>query len=230
MIDTTTEQRSLDWFRSRLGNVTGSKASDIMTTSRKKDEAFGDTAKTYLKTLAFERTINPEVINDNEAFQEYLDEVNVTSKAMRIGTEREDDAVACFTDSFDEQYEVTEVSSCQHDTIPYFAASPDRILKDKQTGEIGILEVKCPTGGVHIGYKSEVKDAASLKTAKKEYYWQMVAEMSCTEAKFGIFLSYNPYSSYPVHVVYIERNEEDIKQLEERVILANQYVDEIINK
>ena len=230
MIDTATEQRSLDWFRARLGNVTGSKVSDIMTASRKKDEIFGDTAKTYLKTLAFERTINPEVINDDEAFQEYLDEVNVTSKAMRIGTEREDDAVACFTDSFDEQYEVTEVSSCKHDTIPYFAASPDRILKDKQTGEIGILEVKCPTGGVHIGYKSEVKDAASLKTAKKEYYWQMVAEMSCTEAKFGVFLSYNPYSSYPVHVVYIERNEEDIKQLEERVVLANQYVDEIINK
>lgn len=230
MIDTTTEQRSLDWFRARLGNVTGSKVSDIMTTSRKKDEVFGDTAKTYLKTLAFERTINPEVINDDEAFQEYLDEVNVTSKAMRIGTEREDDAVACFTDSFDEQYEVTEVSSCKHDTIPYFAASPDRILKDKQTGEIGILEVKCPTGGVHIGYKSEVKDAASLKTAKKEYYWQMMAEMSCTGAKFGIFLSYNPYSNYPVHVVYIERNEEDIKQLEERVVLANQYVDEIINK
>lgn len=230
MIDTTTEQRSLDWFRTRLGNVTGSKVSDIMTASRKKDEAFGDTAKTYLKTLAFERTINPEVINDDEAFQEYLDEVNVTSKAMRIGTEREDDAVACFTDSFDEQYEVTEVSSCKHDTIPYFAASPDRILKDKQTGEIGILEVKCPTGGVHIGYKTEVKDAASLKTAKKEYYWQMMAEMSCTGAKFGIFLSYNPYSSYPVHVVYIERNEEDIKQIEERVVLANQYINEIINK
>lgn len=230
MIDTTIEQRSLDWFRARLGNVTGSKVSDIMTTSRKKDEVFGDTAKTYLKTLAFERTMNPDVINDDEAFQSYLEEVNVTSKAMRIGTEREDDAVACFTDSFDEQYEVTEVSSCKHDTIPYFAASPDRILKDKQTGEIGILEVKCPTGGVHIGYKSEVKDAASLKTAKKEYYWQMMAEMSCTGAKFGIFLSYNPYSSYPVHVVYIERNEEDINLLEERVVLANQYIDETINK
>lgn len=230
MIDTTTEQRSLDWFRARLGSVTGSKVSDIMTTSRKKDEVFGDTAKTYLKTLAFERTINPDVINDDEAFRNYLEEVNVTSKAMRIGTEREDDAVACFIDSFDEQYEVTEVASCKHGTIPHFAASPDRILKDKQTGEIGILEVKCPTGGVHIGYKSEVKDAASLKTAKKEYYWQMMAEMSCTGAKFGIFLSYNPYSSYPVHVVYIERNEEDIKQLEERVVLANQYIDEIINK
>lgn len=230
MIDTTTEQRSLDWFRARLGNVTGSKVSDIMTTSRKKDEVFGDTAKTYLKTLAFERTMNPDVINDDEAFQSYLEEVNVTSKAMRIGTEREDDAVACFIDSFDEQYEVTEVSSCKHDTIPYFAASPDRILKDKQTGEIGILEVKCPTGGVHIGYKSEVKDAVSLKTVKKEYYWQMMAEMSCTGAKFGIFLSYNPYSSYPVHVVYIERNEEDIKLLEERVALANQYIDETINK
>lgn len=230
MIDTTTEQRSLDWFRARLGNVTGSKVSDIMTTSRKKDEVFGDTAKTYLKTLAFERTMNPDVINDDEAFQSYLEEVNITSKAMRIGTEREDDAVACFTDSFDEQYEVAEVSSCKHDAIPYFAASPDRILKDKQTGEIGILEVKCPTGGVHIGYKSEVKDAVSLKTAKKEYYWQMMAEMSCTGAKFGIFLSYNPYSSYPVHVVYIERNEEDIKPLEERVVLANQYIDEIINK
>lgn len=58
----------------------------------------------------------------------------------------------------------------------------------------------------------------------------MMAEMSCTGAKFGIFLSYNPYSSYPVHVVYIERNEEDIKLLEERVVLANQYINETINK
>jgi hypothetical protein len=230
MIDVTTEQRSLDWFRARLGHATGSKISDIMTASRKKDEVFGDTAKTYLKTLAFERTLNQEVVNDDQAFQDYLDEVNVTSKAMRIGTEREDEAVNCFKDVFEEQYEITEVSSCKHDTIPFFAASPDRILRDKQTGEIGILEVKCPTGGVHIGYLAEIKNAASLKAVKKEYYWQMMAEMSCTGAKYGVFLSYNPWSKYPAHVVYIERNEEDIKQLEERVVLANQFIEEYIKK
>lgn len=48
MITDNVEQRSLQWYRNRVGCITGSKVADIMKSGRKKDEAFSDTAKSYL--------------------------------------------------------------------------------------------------------------------------------------------------------------------------------------
>ncbi len=219
-------QRTFGWFRARLGKITGSLVSLLMGTSRKKDELFSDTAKAYLKTLAFERTLNPALIDDDDTFQEYLDEVNVTTKAMRIGTEREDEAVEKWKAYVGDRYEVVEVSSCQHDELDYFAASPDRIIYDRETREMGVLEVKCPNGGTHMGYRHDIHDWQSLKSAKKEYYWQMQAEMACTGATFGIFLSYEPWSLKAIHTAYIERNDSDIMLMEERVREANDIINE----
>lgn len=220
------EQRSYDWFRSRLGKITGSLVHLLMTAGRKKDEQFSETAKGYIKTLAFERTLNPALIDDDDTFQEYLDEVNVTTKAMRIGTEREDEAVDKWKAYVGDRYEVVEVSSCRHDEIAYFAASPDRIIYDRETREMGVLEVKCPNGGTHMGYRHDIHDWQSLKNAKKEYYWQMQAEMACTGARFGIFLSYEPWSLKAIHTAYIERNDSDIMIMEERVREANRLIEE----
>lgn len=44
MITDGIEQRSISWFRSRVGFLTGSKISDIMKSGRKKDEIFLNSA------------------------------------------------------------------------------------------------------------------------------------------------------------------------------------------
>lgn len=65
MITDGIEQRSISWFRSRVGFLTGSKIADIMKSGRKKDEIFSETAKTYLFQVAGERLFNPTFLNDD---------------------------------------------------------------------------------------------------------------------------------------------------------------------
>ena len=230
MVTDNIEQRSLDWFRSRIGNITGSRVADIMKSGRKKDELFSDTAKSYLYQIAGERLFNPAFLDDDDSFQDYIDQVSVNTKAMQWGADQEDAAKRLFLDMYMPEGEIAELSSCRHDTIPYFAASPDGALYGRDGGGIRILEVKCPNINTYMKYRSLINDTASLKETEPKYYWQMMAEMSCTNAESGIFITYCPWLSKPIHWAEIERDEEDIKLMEDRVVLANKFIDEIINK
>lgn len=80
-------QHSLSWFRSRIGKISGSNVGLLMKSGR--SDMFSDTAKNYIFQVAAERAMNPEIVNDDIAFAEYLSAVNVESKAMRFGTEQE---------------------------------------------------------------------------------------------------------------------------------------------
>lgn len=229
MINTSDNQHDISWFRARLGHITGSKVSDIMKTGRKSGEAFSDTAKAYLYQVAGERLFNPDFLSDDEVFSDYLDETSITTKAMRWGTEQEDAARRLASDILG--YDIEEVSSCAHDTIPFFAASPDGMIRDVDgNGHLGVLEIKCPNIGTFMKYKHLIHSAEDLKNVKPEYYWQMMAEMDCTGAVSGVFVTYCPWLSKPFHYANIERVEDDIKLMQERVNLANEFIDNIINK
>lgn len=125
--------------------MTGSKIADIMKSGRKKDEVFSETAKTYLYQVAGERLFNPDFLNDDDIFQDYIDQVSVNTKAMQWGSDREGAAKSLFMQMNFPEGEITELSSCKHDTIPYFAASPDGAIYYGRDGEdLKIIEVKCP--------------------------------------------------------------------------------------
>ena len=87
MITDGIEQRSISWFRSRVGFLTGSKIADIMKSGRKKYEVFSETAKAYLFQVAGERMFNPTFLNDDDIFQDYIDQVSVNTKAMQWGSD-----------------------------------------------------------------------------------------------------------------------------------------------
>ena len=227
MITEDVAQRSLSWYRSRVGFLTGSKIADIMKSGRKKDEVFSDTAKAYLYQIAGERLFNPDFLNDDDIFQDYIDQVSVNTKAMQWGADQEGAAKSLFMQMNFPEGVIEELSSCRHDTIPFFAASPDgSILID---GNRKIVEVKCPNINTYMKYRTLIHDAASLKETEPKYYWQMMAEMSCTGASGGIFITYCPWLSKPIYWAEIERVEDDIKLMEDRVILANDFINEIIN-
>ena len=230
MITDSIEQRSISWFRSRVGFLTGSKIADIMKSGRKKDEIFSETAKAYLFQVAGERLFNPSFLNDDGIFQDYLELTSVSTKAMQFGSDQEDAAKSLFMQMNFPEGEITELSSCKHDTIPYFAASPDGAIYGRDGGDIKIIEVKCPNINTYMKYRTLIHDAASLKEVEPKYYWQMMAEMSCTGATSGIFITYCPWLSKPIHWAEIERNGDDVKLMEARVMLANEFIDEIINK
>lgn len=230
MITDNVEQRSLEWHRLRCGCITGSKVADIMKSGRKKDEIFSETAKAYLFQVAGERMFNPAFLNDDDIFQDYIDQVSVSTKAMQWGSDQEDAAKSLFMQMNFPECEITELSSCKHDTIPYFAASPDGAIYGRDGEDIKIIEVKCPNINTYMKYRTLIHDAVSLKETESKYYWQMMAEMSCTGANGGIFIVYCPWLSKPIYWAEIERVEDDIKLMEERVVLANKFIDEIINK
>ena len=229
MINTSNAQHVISWFRARMGKITGSKVSDIMKTGRKAGEAFSDTAKTYLYQVAGERLFNQDFLADDDVFSDYIDETSVTPTAMPFGHEQQD-ATRNLASSL-LGYDIEEVSLCAHDTIPHFAASPDGMIRNIDgEGHLGVLEIKCPNIGTFMRYKALVHDAASLKDTKPEYYWQMMAEMDCTGAVSGVFATYCPWLSKPFHYAKIERVEDDIKLMEERVLLANEFIDGINGK
>lgn len=230
MITDNVEQRSLTWYRNRVGHITGSKVADIMKSGRKKDEIFSETAKAYLFQVAGERLFNPTFLNDDGIFQDYIDQVSVNTKAMQWGADQEDAAKSLYMQMNFPEGEIVELSSCKHDTISYFAASPDGAIYGRDGEDLKIIEVKCPNINTYMKYRTLIHDAASLKEVEPKYYWQMMAEMSCTGASSGIFITYCPWLSKPIHWAEIERNGDDVMLMEARVMLANEFIDEIINK
>jgi len=215
------EQRTLDWYRARLGYITGSQVGTLMKSGRSKDKVFSDTALTYLYQLAGERSLNAEMVKDDEMFSYYIDQTNTQSKAMRFGTEQEENARAMYITLT--KRDVKEVGLCQHPTIKYLASSPDGITADGDM--LGCIEVKCPTLSTYSKYVAEIHDNESLKKVNPDYYYQCQNHMACTGAVFCDFIVYCPFVENPIHIVRISRDEEAIALIMERVELAEQIIE-----
>ena len=141
-------QHSLSWFRSRIGKISGSNVGLLMKSGR--SDMFSDTAKNYIFQVAAERAMNPEIVNDDIAFAEYLSAVYVESKAMKFGTEQEASARDLYS-RLTERH-IVEVGSSKHRTITNFASSPDGFFYDEESGERGCIEIKCPSQNTFLKY------------------------------------------------------------------------------
>lgn len=218
------EQHSLGWYRARLGNITGSMVGVIMKSGKAK--TFSDTAESYLYKLAAERTMKPELINDDELFEEYLRQVNVSTKAMQWGTDQEANARSLYEQV--KGVHCVELGSCKHPSIERFASSPDGFLYNENSGEKTCLEIKCPTQETFIKY-CQIQTPADLKKVKPEYYWQCLAHMACLGADTTDFIAYCPWQQYQIHIVTIPRDEDEINLMLERVKEANKFIEDINN-
>lgn len=218
------KQHSLEWFRRRLGNFTGSQVGLLMKKGR--SDFFSDTAKSYIYQVAAERSMNPIIVEDDVLFQDYLDQVNVSSKATQWGNDQESNARELYCKITGN--EVSEVGSCSHPSIEHFASSPDGICE--VDGEIiGCIEIKCPNQNTYMKYKSEISDNKSLLSVKYEYYYQCMAHMMCVGAKWCDFVVYNPFQISPICITRISADGCVFREIEERVVKANQIVDDLIN-
>jgi len=156
------EQRTDEWFESRLGKATASRIADII-------------AKT--KT-------GPSASRDNYAVQLVLERItqskgeSYTNAAMQWGTDTEPMAR--------QQYElkrgvfVDEVGFIDHPTIAMSGASPDGLV-----GADGLVEIKCPNSATHM------ETLVSRKIPQK-YIPQMMWQMCCTGRNWCDFVSFDP--------------------------------------
>lgn len=219
------EQGSKEWKLSRLGNFTGSRIGDLMT-SGKKGEMFGNTALSYIYEVCAERDLLQKYIEDDYYFEIYQQQVSFSNKYTDWGHEVEGFAA--------ERYqlvtgcELEECESIQHPTIPYFSASPDRIaIKDALRK---VVEVKCPTPKKFMEYMNEIKDNDTLKSVNPIYFYQTQAEMSCTGLDKADFVGFCPFLKHNIHIVEITRDEAVIAEFEKRITAANEIINQILNK
>lgn len=219
MINRTQNQHSLDWHRNRLGQITGSKVGLLMKNPRS-GGGFSATAKTYLYQLAGERRLNPAIVADDQMLEYFLEQTSTQSKAMRFGNEQEENARQLYCET--RGIEVEEVGLCPHDSIPFFASSPDGIISGQDS--IGCVEIKCPSISTFSQYCDGVCDNESLLKANPDYYYQTQAHMACTDAQFCDFVVYCPFVCNPIHIVRIERDNTAIAEMESRVKLAEEEI------
>jgi len=156
------EQRTDEWFESRLGKATASRIADIIAKTKTGPSA---SRENYAVQLVLERITQSK----GESY---------TNAAMQWGTDTEPMAR--------QQYElkrgvfVDEVGFIDHPTIAMSGASPDGLV-----GTDGLVEIKCPNSATHM------ETLVSRKIPQK-YIPQMMWQMSCTGRNWCDFVSFDP--------------------------------------
>lgn len=219
-------QHTLDWYRCRLGYITGSNVGLLMKSGRNK--TFSETAESYLYQLVSERTMNPNVINNDELFELYLKQTNITSKAMQWGNEQEENARSLYAKTTGRK--MVEVGSCRHLTIPYFASSPDGFYYDENTGEKICLEIKCLGQKEYAKYLDIVNSSENLREYNPQYFYQCHSHMMVTDSIATDFVLYNPFQSTPIYIIRIEKDDDIANLIADRVRLGNDFINDKVTK
>ena len=215
-------QHSAGWYKARLGHFTGSQVGRLMKKGRGKDAEWSADALTYIKEIVAERLINPVVLDIPDLFDQYLDFTVASSKMMAWGNDHEQDALGAYVSL--KGRKVTSCGSLPHPEVAAFWDSPDGILLDAD----GVVEVKCPAPKTHAEYLTSVHDGESLRKVNEVYYWQVMAHMAVTGAASCDWLSYCPFLKPSLHVVTIERDDDAIGQMLERIKAADNIAEDMV--
>jgi putative phage-type endonuclease len=193
------EQQTPEWLQMRTGMVTASRVADVIA---KRKKGIGE-----LECRAKYRSeIICECLTGRSA-EHYV------TPAMEWGIENEDLARAAYEMRLDIE---TEPGGFHiHGEIPRFGASPDGLI-----GEDGVLEIKCPTTAVHVGY-------IIAGVTPEEYMPQMLAEMACTGRQWCDFVSFDPRlpKKLQLFVRRFQRDDGRIAEMEEEVL---KFLEEVI--
>lgn len=227
------EQRTPEWYKARLGHITSSMVYNVMLQPTKKamaeGEVFSETAKGYLYKVASERNIRKSYLEDDFKFAEYLDRVNIETREMRYGSETEELAREMYRKTT--KCELTKAGFIKYDgDIPNYGDSPDGVVLDKKTFKpIGCIEIKCPKPETWMKYKALFSNGVVLKDIEDKYYWQCQSHMLCLGVDWCDFIYFDKMMKDSLQVVRIERNDMDIDELKKRIILANEFIDNLLN-
>lgn len=141
------EQRSTEWFEARLGCITGSNMSKVITASGKPSTQID----THINELIAQRLIGEIPQQDEPNFW------------MQRGAELEPQARMFY--ELAQDVEVKEVGFCKHDILNC-GVSPDGLV-----GDDGGLEIKCPRESTQIKYLRSGKLPAEYKPQVMACLW-----------------------------------------------------------
>lgn len=182
------EQGSQEWLDSRLGKVTASRVSDILTNGR--GGAVSKTAESYMFELIAEA-----LTGESKPFFE--------NDAMRWGTETEPQARSMYELKND-----VDVKECAFVRLNEFVQmSPDGLV-----GDNGLLEIKCPTTITQLKRAMSDDYAADYKAQIQMQLW-VGGRAWCDFVSFDPRLDID--AGYLQCRVY--KDEEFIKKMENKV-------------
>lgn len=198
------QQGTDEWLAARAGKFTGSRFNNLM--ARLWNGEPGASCRNLLASLVIERLTGRPV----ETYQ---------NDAMRRGTELEPLARSAYIAKSGTW--VTEVGFCVHDELPFVGVSPDGLV-----GEDGLLEIKCPSA------EAKHLDALLKGAHATEYRWQIQGQLWVTGRKWCDAVSYDcRWPEYlQLAVTRVERNEDDITQLETECMRSNEVVERLVSE
>lgn len=209
------ELYSQEWFTKRLGKITSSTVWNLLVEPKekaKKDAGeLSSTSKEYLLSKIAERLtgVRRDFQNDATAFGIEQEQHAITLYELRNNC-------------------VVEQTGYIEKITDWYGGTPDGYIKESN----GIIQVKCPYDYKnHISYLL-IDDVEKFKSKYREYYWQCVSDMYVTNAEYCDFVSYCPDmpSEYKMFVLRIERKENEIELLMQKLVDANSFYNNTLDK
>lgn len=202
------------WLQARLGRFTASEIHLLFKGGRKKEDIFGESALTYIRTKA------AEILT-----QEVKDEIN--AKAMEWGKNNE--AFACA--AFEKQMGVT--GTYYGGATPTFFPYGDfeGCSPDWENDEAG-ADFKCPFNSAEHVKNLLLQSAEDLKNERFEYYSQLQKSMLKRGWGAAYFVSYDPrmaFESLQLKVITVYPDQEWIDEYNKRIPLAIELLKETLN-
>lgn len=138
------QQRSAEWFDSRLGVITGSRAKKAFASNNLPfiDELIAEKVSGKMEELFQSKAMEHGVLFEPQALEEYV---------KRTGNNAQ------------------EIGFCIHDKFDYIAVSPDALVLENGTYS-GAVEIKCPSTKKHIEYIRQNKIPNEYKYQVLHYF------------------------------------------------------------
>jgi putative phage-type endonuclease len=184
-------QRTEEWYRQRLGKLTGSRVADMLARTK---SGWSTSRANYLAELVLERITGKRA----DAY---------VSPAMQRGTDLEESARIAY--EFRTNATIEPVGFVDHPTIPMSGASPDGLI-----GADGLVEFKCPNSATHM-------DTLSAGTVPDKYVLQIQWQMACTGRAWCDFVSFDPRfpEAMTLFIQRVERDGKRIAEIENQAVL-----------
>ena len=201
------EQYSNEWFDLRLGKITSSGLSALMTEPKSKSDILSEGAKTYLKTKVTEK-----LTRSRKEFQ---------SEATSHGLMLEQEALSYY--AFITGNKVSECGYMEKISGVY-GGTPDGFVNND-----GIVQIKCPFNYLNHVENGLITDIETFKRKHKDYYWQCQSDILVSGRNYCDFASYckEMPDDLRMFIFRIEPNLDDLELMLEKIRLGVEFMDKI---
>ena len=194
-------QGTNDWHKLRLGKVTASRVTDVLSNGKSGESA---SRKNYRIELVAQRLTGQPA----ESF---------TNAAMEWGTATE--PLARIAYELHTGSDVRQVAFIDHPTIEWFGCSPDGIVGD------GLIEIKCPNTTTHLEWMDDEK-APTKHIPQMMAQMACTGAQWCDFVSFDPRLP----EDLQLFVVRVQRDQEYIDSMEREVVKFLEEVKATIDK